>query len=146
MADRPPSVPSPAQVIPVRAIIFSPATERERWIEAELARARAMIQIGYSVRQLVMALCEDPPPRPQILIVDMDSLAPAEVVQLHAIRERGWFGTIVALGNVPPALRRSLQIEKVLTVPFVEDALVDTLAQHRHNTMAHTLPMPMVPS
>lgn len=130
---------------PLRAMIFSPATERERWIENELSRAKAMVQIGYSVRQIVMALCEDPPPRPQLLVIDLDSLAPAELIQIHEIRERGWFGTIIALGNVPTALRKSLRIEKVIGAPFVQDVLSDTLDQHRSATQARTLPLPRFP-
>jgi hypothetical protein len=130
----------------VRAMILSPATERERWIESELSRARAMVQIGYSVRQIIMALCEDPPPRPQILVMDLDTLSPGELIQLHEIRERGWFGTVVALGQVPPALRKSLQIERVLCAPFVEDMLVDALDRHRIEMAARTIPLPMFPA
>lgn len=126
----------------VRAIILSPATEREHWIESELIRARAMVQTAYSVRQILMALCEDPPPRPQVLVIDLGTLGPGEIKQLHQIRERGWFGTIVAIGHAPASIRRSLQIERVLGAPLVEGTLAAAIDLHRTETTARTLPLP----
>lgn len=133
---------APAPGSCVRAIILSPATERERWIESELVRARAMVQTAYSVRQILMALCEDPPPRPQVLVIDLGTLGPGEIKQLHQIRERGWFGTVVAIGHAPQSIRRSLQIERVLGAPLVEGALAAAIDLHRAETTARTLPLP----
>lgn len=111
----------------VRVLIYAPSEIRATWIEAELRDRNIMVQIAYSVAQLVSALVEDPPPRPQILIADFDALDPGELMHLHVLREQAWFGRIVALGEVPPTLRRSLAIERVLTAPFVRDALRDVV-------------------
>src|SRR5262245_14985160 len=75
----------------VRAIVFSPAPERQAWIEGELARGRAVVQIGRTITHLVKALCEDPAPRPQVLVIDADSLSVVDVMGLHEVRDRGWF-------------------------------------------------------
>lgn len=141
-AERDVPAPAPAPGPGVRTIILSPATERERWIESELMRARAMVQTAYSVRQILMALCEDPPPRPQVLVIDLGTLGPGEVKQLHQIRERGWFGTIVVIGSAPASIRRSLQIERVLGAPLVDGALAAAIDLHRAETTARTLPLP----
>lgn len=130
----------------VRTIVYSVAPERQRWIESELVRARAIVQIARSVAHVIRALCEDPAPLPTVLVVDIDSLVPVDLLQLHEIRERGWCGTIVALGRVAPALRASLKIDKVLTPPFVEDALLDALDWHRNQSAARTVPLPLFPA
>src|SRR5213078_439545 len=109
----------------LRVLVYAPSQARASWIEAELEDKSVIVQIGFSVDHIVSALVEDPPPRPQILIADFDDINPAEVLHLHLLREQGWFGRIIALGNVPPALRSSLAIEHVLVAPFVRDALRD---------------------
>ena len=111
----------------VRVLIYAPSESRAHWIESELAHRAVMRQIGYSVAQVVSALVEDPPPRPQVLVADFDEINAGEVMHLHVLREQGWFGRIIALGDLPPSLRRSLAIECVLTAPFVRDALRDVI-------------------
>jgi hypothetical protein len=111
----------------VRVLIYAPSEIRATWIEAELHDRGVMVQIAYSVAQLVSALVEDPPPRPQILVADFDALDPGELMHLHALRDQAWFGRMIALGNVPPSLRRSLAVERVLTAPFVSNALRDVV-------------------
>src|SRR5258706_5999743 len=113
----------------VRAIAYSSTTQRMQWIEKELAAT--YLTIGRSVAAVVSALIEDPAPRPQILVIDLDSLSPGEIMDLHAIREGAWTGTIIGLGRVPPSLRHSLNIDKVLMFPLVDDMLRDTIAQIR---------------
>jgi hypothetical protein len=85
-----------------------------------------IIQIGFSVAQVVSAL-EDPPPRPQILIADFDEMGPGEIMHLHVLREQGWFGRIIAICDLPSALRSSLAVERVVTTPFTRDVLRDVL-------------------
>ena len=70
-----------------------------------------------TVREVVTALIDDPPPRAQLLIADVTAMTPVDVLQLHEIRERGWFGVIVAIGAVPDELRASLAIDRVVA-PF----------------------------
>jgi hypothetical protein len=91
--------------------------ERLGWLEQELPRDGVTLQIGQSIDQVVCALVEDPPPRPQILIVDVDALGAGELMHLHLIRERGWFGKIIALGHAPAQLVMSLNIACVIGLP-----------------------------
>ena len=112
---------SPGEV--VRVLVYAPSQARATWIESELADKTVMLQIGFSVSQVVSALVEDPPPRPQILIADFDALNAGEIMHLHVLREQGWFGRIIALGEVPLALISSLGVECVLVPPFARDSL-----------------------
>jgi hypothetical protein len=115
---------SPGDV--VRVLVYAPA--RAAALEAELAADKTvLVQIGFSVAQVVSALIEDPPPRPQILIADFDDMGPGEIMHLHVLREQGWFGRIIALGDLPTALRSSLAIERVITAPFARDVLRDVI-------------------
>lgn len=125
----------------VRVLLYSPAPARTAWIEGELADNRSvMMQIGFSIAQVVSALVEDPPPRPQILVADFDDMNPGEIMHLHVIREQGWFGRIIAVGDLPPTLVTSLAVECVLT-PFARDALRDVITNSRF--VAATTKMPV---
>ena len=84
------------------------------WIEQELVREDISIQRGHGVSEVIAALIDEPAPRPQILVIDFDTLHPAEILELHTIRDQGWCGTIFAVGKVPIGLRKSLRIEQVL--------------------------------
>jgi hypothetical protein len=112
----------------IRVLVYAPSETRFAWVESEISHADVMIQIAHSVDQAVSALVEDPPPRPQILIADFDDMAPGELMHLHVLREQGWFGQIVALGDLPPTLCSSLGIERVLPPPFARNALRDLIA------------------
>jgi hypothetical protein len=111
----------------VRVLVYAPAATRLAWIEAELAQKAVIVQIAFSVEHVVSALVEDPPPRPQILVADFDDMEPGELMHLHVLREQGWFGRIIALGDLPSSLRSSLSIERVLGAPLVRDALRDVV-------------------
>jgi hypothetical protein len=102
----------------VRVLIYAPSEIRATWIEAELQHKGVIVQIGHSIAQVVSALVEDPPPRPQILVADFDALDAGELMHLHVLREQGY---------LPPSLRRSLAVERVLHAPYVRDALRDVI-------------------
>jgi hypothetical protein len=125
----------------IRVLVYAPTETRAAWIETELAVESVMIQIGHSVEHVVSALVEDPPPRPQVLIADFDDLEPGELMHLHVLREQGWFGRIIALGDVPATLRSSLSIETVLRPPFVRSTLRDVIAASRYGTSTTKLPI-----
>jgi hypothetical protein len=114
---------SPGDV--VRVLVYAP--RRAAALEHELADKTVMVQIGFSVAQVVSALVEDPPPRPQILIADFDDMGAGEIMHLHVLREQGWFGRIIALGDLPPALCNSLGVERVIKAPFTRDVLREVL-------------------
>jgi hypothetical protein len=126
----------------VTTIVYA-AEDRIRWIENELARGKSAVQTARNVAGVVDALVEDPAPRPQILVIDVDALSPGELLHLHAVREQGWTGKIVALGRVPAALRTSLKIARVIPPPYVEDALCDEIVQHRLALESKTTQIPL---
>ncbi len=98
----------------VRAIVYAPTASRAEWIEAQLGREDILIQVARGVTEVIAAVVDDPPPRPQFLVLDFDALGPGEILELHTIRDQGWCGTIFALGKVPVGIRKSLRIEQVL--------------------------------
>jgi hypothetical protein len=125
----------------IRVLVYAPSQGRASWIEGELQDRGVMVQIGFSVDHVVSALVEDPPPRPQVLVADFDDIGPGEVLHLHLLREQGWFGRIIALGRVPPALRNSLLIEHVLVAPYVRDALREVVTTTGFSTTTTKLPI-----
>jgi hypothetical protein len=135
------------QVIPrtvVHVIVYAPTPERMRWVEQEL-KVDTAIQRARDVAELVAVLVEDSRTRPQLLVIDLDSLSAGELFHVHQIREHGWCGEIVALGQVPPSLRASLKITHTIRAPFVEHALSDALIRHRCATEDRTMPLPVFP-
>jgi hypothetical protein len=113
----------------IRALVYVLDDARMQWVEEELADEPITMQIARSAAQAVTSLVDDPPPRAQILIVDVDALAPVDLLQLHQIRERGWFGAVIALGTVPAPLRSSLSIGHVLAPPLRRNALRNTITR-----------------
>lgn len=134
---------SPVTDDKLRTLIFAREASRASWIEGELQRAPVTIQVARRVRTVVAALTKDPPPRPDVLIVDFDAITPPELFELHAVRHEGWTGRLIALGNVPEELRVSLGIRDVFTAPLVRDSLLDCLAGTRHAVV--TLACPILP-
>ena len=112
----------------IRVLAFAGEPEIA-WIEEELATEQMTVQVARSVPQVVSALVEDPPPRAAILVADFDAIAPADLLQLHSIRERGWFGAIVGLGDVPVPLKVSLVVANVLAKPLKRGALKAAIAR-----------------
>jgi len=133
----------PASTRPrIRVLVYAPSETHAVWIEAELADEAVLVQLGHSVAQVVSALVEDPPPRPQVLIADFDALDGGEIMHLHLLREQGWFGRIVALGDVPSSLRTSLSIEHLLHPPFAAGALRELIATSTFDS--HTTKLPIL--
>jgi hypothetical protein len=127
----------------IRTLVYAPEPSRAQWIERELSHAPITIQVGRRVRTVVAALVRDPPPRPDILVVDFDAVSPAELLELHAVRQEGWFGRLIALGSVSPELCTTLGIDHVLQEPLVRDSLLDCVAGTRH--AAVTTACPVIP-
>jgi len=99
------------------------------WVEGELNGEEITLQIARSVPHAVSALIEDPPPRATILVCDFDAISAVETMQLHQIRERGWFGAIIGLGQVAAALRTSLAISHVMAPPFRTHSLRNAISR-----------------
>jgi hypothetical protein len=127
----------------VRTLIFAHEPTCAAWIEGELSRApiSITIQVGRKVRTVVSALVRDPEPRPQVLIIDFDSVSPGELLELHAIRHEGWGGRLIGLGAVTPELVASLGVDHVFALPLVRDSLLDCIAGTRHATVTVAIPL-----
>src|SRR5206468_3469760 len=106
-----------------RVLMFAPESAVMRWIRDELDDERLLLLVAPGVREVVTMLVDQPPPRPQILVADFASLGPADVLHLHSVRDRGWFGSVIALGAVSAELKSSLNIGRVLERPLVDGAL-----------------------
>jgi hypothetical protein len=125
----------------IRVLVYAPGSRRAAWIESELVHKAIVVQIGYSVAQVVSALVEDPPPRPQILVAEFDDIPPGDLLHLHVLREQGWFGRIIALGDLPHELCSSLMVECVIDMPL-RDALRDVVTSS--NFVAATAKLPVL--
>lgn len=125
-------------------IVYAPDPERIRWIDDELAGAGAVVQLARSVDQVVSALVDDPPPRPQVLVIDLDALTPVELIRLHTVREQGWCGKLVAFGRVPLALRRSLAVGRVVTPVFDDGVLREEVVRHQTATQQSTAALAII--
>jgi hypothetical protein len=113
----------------LRVLVYAPKPASSAWIERELGQEPVIIQRARSVEETVSSLVDVPPPRPQILIADLDSMTAGELLHLHSIRDQGWFGSVIALGSVPITLRLSLRIERVIDAPYPRDALRGIVSQ-----------------
>jgi hypothetical protein len=118
--------PSPTGDV-IRVMVFAPDPTIERWIEGELTSRGMTWQVGRTVEHVVAGLVEDPPPRAQVLVADFDAMSALDVLRLHSIREDGWFGILIGLGEVTRELRTSLRVEHVLRPPHVQGALADVI-------------------
>ena len=112
----------------LRALIYAPDPGQRAWLETELEKLGVVLQIARNVAELVSALVEDPPPRPQLLFVELTTMSAGELLHLHTIRELGWFGAVIAIGKAPLALRQSLMIERVLSPHASHDSVRGAIA------------------
>jgi hypothetical protein len=111
----------------VRVLIYAPDFGLLRWIESTFDGTGYLLQIARTVPEIVRIAVDDPPPRPQVLVADFDAIAAADLLGLHAIRDRGWFGAIVALGVVSAPLCSSLNIHTLLKRPLNAHHLRDAV-------------------
>jgi hypothetical protein len=133
-------VPAPQ----IRTLVYAPQPARAAWIERELSHPPITIQVGRSVSAVIAALVRDPPPRPDVLVVDFDALTPVELLELHAVRQEGWFGRLVGIGSVAPELCVSLGVDHVFVEPLVRDSLLDCVAGTNHAVV--TTACPVIPN
>lgn len=121
----------------LRALVFAP--DHETWIRSELAGTNLALSYASSIKHVVRELIEEPAPRPQLLIVDFNSMSAGELLHLHSIREQGWFGRVVALGRIPASLRKSMNVERSVDVgPHKLRPIAALAGQHG----VHTIRMP----
>ena len=113
-----------------RTVVYVPGLW-SGWVEGELDGTRAVVEIRYTFEQVVAAVGAASIRRPQVLVVDFDALTAVELVAFCGLREHGWTGAIIALGDVPGALVEQVGVACVLRPPIRGHALRDALEDHR---------------
>lgn len=140
MADRAPTGPrrfasgtdSPSAVterVPVVALIRAPSLLR--WISHEFHHLEASLFLTYSSTDMAARLLTDLLPTPRLLVVSIDELSLDELMEVKNMRAQGWRGRTIAMSRsrMLPALRTALNIDRLLTPPFVQDLFADILRE-----------------
>lgn len=117
-----------------RALAYTPG--HEHWVTAELSGTDLAVTVVASVGDIIAVLSEEHANRPQFLIIDFDKMTVGEVLELHSVREHGWFGNIIAIGRVSAGLRKSLGIDRTVMVgPDKLRPVAKLIGQHTSNTI-----------
>ena len=106
-----------------RVLIYAPDPELRVWIEHELFGEPMTAQFVQSLADVVTTLTLVPPPWPQLLIVDVSASSPADIETLRSVRDAGWCGSVVAIGEPSEELHRALDIDRVLPATRTPEAL-----------------------
>ena len=120
-------------------LIYSPEAYMLQWMEQELAETGVGIQVAKKLDHVLAALIHDPPPRPQVLVVDIDSTRSVELAQIAEIRAGGWRGRLVGLGARFTELRLDHQLAPPFRTGDLRAVLRDRLpargsTPHQHRT------------
>jgi hypothetical protein len=110
-----------------RVLICTSDANLLRSIEHELFGERLSSQVVSSLTDVITNLTLVPPPWPQYLIVDAAELSSADTHLLGAIREAGWQGVVIAIGEASAETRQSLGIDVVLPRSFGTEVLRNAL-------------------
>lgn len=106
-----------------RVLVYAPDPELRLWIEHELFGERVTSQIVDSLGDVATTLTLVPPPWPQLLIVDVTAISSGDVETLRAVRESGWSGVVIAIGEPSETLHRALGIDLALPATRTPEAL-----------------------
>jgi hypothetical protein len=98
----------------LRVMVYAPGSRRAAWITSELTNTEADVDVAADVREVFAALIDAPLPRPAVLVLDFEHMHPADILELHMLRERGWCGIVIGIGAVSRPLRSSLGIERIV--------------------------------
>lgn len=98
-----------------RVLVFAADPDIRRWIEHELFGERVTTDYVDSPAEVVARLTLVPPPWPQLLVVEAALLPCEESETLGAIRQAGWPGMVIAIGEVSDDVERALSIDRVLS-------------------------------
>jgi len=86
-----------------------------RRIEHELFGERVSSTVVQSLSDVVVRLTVTPPPWPRCLILDAVEASSVDLGFLAAIREAGWAGVVIAIGDASSGVCHALGID--VTVP-----------------------------
>jgi hypothetical protein len=102
-----------------------------RWIDHELFGERLASTVVGTLTDVVANLTLTPPPWPRYLIIDSDDISAADIRLLASIREAGWPGVVLAIGDAPRHLHQSLGVDISVPRNFEYEALRNELKRAR---------------
>src|SRR5579884_440565 len=106
-----------------RALILAADPDVRRWIEHELFGESVALQFVSTLAEIVGTLTLVPPPWPRLLVLDMTAVPPAEAPLLRTLRDAGWPGKVIAIGDLTAGTRLRLGIDRVLPRAFKAERL-----------------------
>lgn len=112
-----------------RVLVFARDATVLRWVEHELFGEQVSSTVVTALGDVVAHLTLTPPPWSQYLIVDAAELSPVDVALLGAIRQAGWGGVVIAIGDACDTSRQALGIDVVLPRCFGNELLRNALKQ-----------------
>jgi hypothetical protein len=101
-----------------RILVFASDPALRRWVEHETFGERVSVEFVDALADIVTTLTLVPPPWPQFLIIDAEAISLGDLELLAAIREAGWSGAVIAVGDASEALQRALGTDLVLPRTF----------------------------
>jgi hypothetical protein len=106
-------------------LVYAPEPYIQRWILDELIDTDPMVQVVRTTPEVMTALLRDEPPRPRVLILQVDGIPARELMSMRVLREEAWTGTIIVVGHhgVPHPLKLELQIDHIVRSPFAANQL-----------------------
>lgn len=112
-----------------RILAFAPREEVRLWIEHETFGERVSVEFVNAVADIITGLTLVPPPWPRLLILDADAISSTDLEFLAAIRQSGWDGAVIAIGDASRLLQRTLGTDVVLPRTLDCELLRNTMKQ-----------------
>jgi hypothetical protein len=101
------------------------------WVEHDTFGEPVSVELVDSLADIVTTLTLVPPPWPQFLIIDVDAVSRWDFGLVAAIREAGWAGAVIAVGNPCEELQLALAIDLVLPRTFECERLRNAIKRVR---------------
>lgn len=117
-----------------RVLVFARDPAVLRWIDHELFGERVSTTVVSTLTDVVASLTLVPPPWPRYLIIDAQEISPADIRLMAAIREAGWPGVVLAVGDASSAVHQSLGIDVTIPRCFGSEVLRNEFKRARSVT------------
>ena len=111
-----------------RVLVYAEDPEVRRFIDHELFAEPVTSEVAHGLAEVIENLTAEAPRRAQILIVDLAVMAAADFRVLAAVRDAGWPGMVIAVGDAPAGLCRTLGIDRVVARALRAETLRNAIA------------------
>jgi hypothetical protein len=101
------------------------------WVDHDTFGEPVSVEFVDTLADIITTLTLVPPPWPQFLIVDVDAISCSDFDLIAAIREAGWAGAVIAVGNACEELQRALGTDLVLPRTFECERLRNAIKRVR---------------